>query len=110
MPRVRDRLRAWRLNRGMTQVELGRELGVSGSVVSGWERGRRAMRASRADEITGFGCAFRRLLYLREHGRAWKAHGEAILSYPRDVPARVVAVELGVSTMTVWRWRKKHVL
>lgn len=51
MMRHRDRLRNWRLNRGMSQKELAAEWGVAHSFVSQVERGARPMPAWMATRV-----------------------------------------------------------
>lgn len=112
--RVSDRLRIWRLNRGMTQDMLARELGVHLSSVSKWERGamripervRSAMRRSneRSDCLSAFGGVFARLMRPgdRERERRRKVH----MTIGREQGSAIdVARRFGVSTMTVYRAR-----
>ncbi len=41
-----------RRERGLTQTELGRRIGISPKLISMYERGRRPIRATRAIELT----------------------------------------------------------
>lgn len=111
------RFRNWRLNRGMTQVEIAAELGVSGGMISYWESGAvrlpprviSAMRCSpdRSDILTDFGRVFARLVSPAEVGRRrFRALAEAIRARAGD-RAVDVARDLGVSTMTVYRHRRR---
>lgn len=46
-----DTIRAARKARGLTQVELAEQLGVSQSTVAGWESGRRTVELARLYDV-----------------------------------------------------------
>lgn len=113
--RVSDRLRIWRLNRGMTQDMLARELGVHLSSISKWERGamrvpervRSVMRRSgeRSDCLSAFGEVFARLM--RPCDRERERRRALRLTIGREQGNAIdVARRFGVSTMTVYRARR----
>lgn len=53
-------LRAWRIGRGLTQLELAEQLGIGNRPVSRWETGRRAIGAEQRAALLALGFAGRR--------------------------------------------------
>lgn len=120
MPRHRDRLRNWRLNRGLTQKELAWEWGVVHSFVSALERGarpippwvltaiRRDSAKERSDALTGFGETMSRIMARRSYAVMQKhcpSRAETIrrLRTEGRTP-REIAKEIGTSTQTVYNY------
>ena len=52
---LRDNIRLYRKERGMTQVELGELLGVGGDTISSWERG---INCPSTDDVSNMGKVF----------------------------------------------------
>jgi transcriptional regulator with XRE-family HTH domain len=95
-----ERLRRYRMDLGMSQVDLARVLGVDPWTLLNWEKDRARPRA-------------------RHMAQIWELLGEAGQLAPRDVPAQVrfarlrlgltqaqFAELLGVNPSTVLRWEQ----
>lgn len=118
--RHRDRLRNWRLNRGMTQKELAAEWGVVHSFVSCIERGERPMPAwvaaairrgtkERSDRLTEFGETMARVFRLFHPHVRMRAHcaqrAEQIAKMREEgMRVRDIAAALGTSSQTIYNY------
>lgn len=121
MMRHRDRLRNWRLNRGLTQKELAAEWGVAHTFISQMERGessipawvrtalRRDSLRERSDALTGFGQTMARVIARRSYGvmqRHCPERAETIrrLREEEGLSPRAIALAIGTSTQTVYNY------
>lgn len=118
--RHRDRLRNWRLNRGLTQKELAAEWGVAHTFISHMERGastmpawvltaiRRGSLQERSDILTGFGEAMSRVIACRSYVVMQRHCAERAGTIRRMREAgsstREIATAIGTSTQTVYNY------